>query len=62
MYYSARIESAPAPVSPTEEELAAAKKSAREIAHRQRREDLGLPLTATNAECEAAEAAQQYDY
>ena len=53
---TARIESAPAPASPTEEELAAAKEAARVIEHRERREDLGLPLTATDAECEAVEA------
>ena len=46
---SARIESAPAPASPTEEELAAAKAW-------QRRRSLGLPQTATDAECAAAEA------
>ena len=51
------IESAPAPAAPTDEELAAAKESAREIARQQRRENLGLPETATDAECEAAEAA-----
>ena len=39
-----------------EEELAAAKEAAIELAHRGRREDLGLPLTATDAECEVAEA------
>ena len=44
-----------------EEELAAMREFAREIAHRQRREVLGLPLMATDAECEEAEAAQQ-DY
>ena len=41
-----------------EEELAAA----REFARRQRRERLNLPLTATDAECEAAEAAAEDDY
>ena len=46
---SARIESAPAPASPTEEELAAAKAW-------QRRDTLRLPQTATDAECAAAEA------
>ena len=50
---SARIESAPAPVSPTEEELAAAQENERWY----RRERLDLPLTA--AECEAAQAAQE---
>ena len=55
--HSARIESAPAPASPTEEELAAA-------AAWQRRDRLDLPQTATDAECAAAEAApqQQDDY
>ena len=47
---SARLDSAPAPASPTEEELAAAKVW-------QRGERLGLLPTATDAECEAAEAA-----
>ena len=37
-----------------------AKDSAREIALRQRREGLGLLQTATDAECEAAEAADDY--
>ena len=46
---SARIESAPAPAPPTEEELAAAKAWRRRV-------DLQLPSTATDAECEAAEA------
>ena len=59
---SARIESAPAPASPTVEELVAATEAAREIARRQRRVDLGLPLTATDAECEAAEAVAADDY
>jgi len=45
---SARIESAPAPASPTEEELAAAKAWGR-------RSVLRLPQTATDAECAAAE-------
>ena len=49
---SARFESAPAPASPTEEELAAAKAW-------QRRDSLRLPQTVTDAECEAAEAQQQ---
>ena len=48
---SARLESAPVPESPTEEELVAAK----EFARNRRREVLGLALTATDAECEAAE-------
>jgi hypothetical protein len=48
---SARIESAPAPASPAEEELAAAKAW-------QRRRRLGLPQTAMDAECDAAEAAE----
>jgi hypothetical protein len=48
----ARIESAPAPASPTAEELAAAKAW-------QRRHLLGLPQTATDAECAAEEAAPQ---
>ena len=48
---SVRIESAPAPVSPTEEELAAA-------VPWQRRDRLGFPQTATDAECEAVEAAE----
>ena len=47
---SARIESGPAPASPTEEELDAAN----EYRRRCRREDLGLPQTATDAECEVA--------
>ena len=47
---SVRIESAPAPPSPTEEELAAAKAW-------ERRWVLRLPQTATGAECAAAEAA-----
>ena len=47
---SARIESSPPPESPTEEELAAARAW-------QRRSVLSLPQTATDAECEAAEAA-----
>ena len=47
--YSARIESMPAFASPTEEELAAAKAW-------ERRDWLRLPPTATDAECEAAEA------
>ena len=51
----ARIESAPAPPSPTEEELAAAK--GREA--RQRREVLDLPETATDAECAAIEAEEE---
>ena len=54
---SARIESAPAPPSPTEAELAAAK--AWELAAAQawdRRNGLDLPVTATDAECEYAEA------
>ena len=51
---SARIESAAAPPSPTEEELAAA------VAW-QRRDRLDLPQTATDAECAAAEAPQQQD-
>jgi hypothetical protein len=66
---SSRIESAPAPPSPTEEELTAVKEAvetAQETARQQRREDLELPLTATDAECDAAEeaeeAAQQDDY
>ena len=46
----ARMETAPAPASSTEEELAAAKVW-------QRRNWLGLPSTATDAKCEAAEAA-----
>ena len=51
---SARIQSAPAPPSPTKEELAAAKK----WWPLHRRESLGLPQTATDAECEAAEEAE----
>ena len=51
---SARSESTPAPDSPTEEELAAAK----EFMRQQRRLDLGLPLAATDAECEAREQAE----
>ena len=47
--FSARIESARALASPMGEELAAAKAW-------QRRSELGLPPTATDAECEAAEA------
>jgi hypothetical protein len=47
-----RIESAPAPASPTEEQLAAAKAW-------QRRDLLDLPQTATDAECAAAEAADR---
>ena len=54
---SARIEPAPAPLSPTEEELTAAK----DFVHRRRREDLGLPLTATDAECKAQERANAYE-
>jgi len=48
------------PALPTEEELAAAKEAAetaQETARRVRREDLELPLTATDAECDAAEEA-----
>ena len=54
---SARIESAPARASPTEEELAAAKVW-------QRRDGLTLPQTATDTECEAAEAEapDNHDY
>ena len=55
---SVRIEPAPAPASLTEEELTAAKEAAQELACQGCREDLGLPLTATDAECEAAEAEQ----
>ena len=54
---SARIESAPATPSPTEAELAAAREATHDL-RRERREDLGLPLAATDAECEAAEAAE----
>ena len=54
---SSVIESAPAPPSPTDEELTAAKEFARAEARLRRREELGLPLTATDAECEAAEGA-----
>ena len=50
---SACIESVPAPASPTEEELVAAK--AWQAWHR--REQLGLPALATDAECEVAEEA-----
>ena len=53
----ARIESVPAPASPTEEELAAA----RDFARRERRQRLDLPLTATHAECEAAAADEWYE-
>ena len=49
---SARIESAPAPASPTEEELVVAKSW-------QRRDGLGLPQTATDAECEELATAQE---
>ena len=49
---SVHIESAAVPVSPTEEELAAAKAW-------QRRSLLHLPQTATDAECEAAEGAEE---
>ena len=52
---SARIESAPAPPSPTEEELAAAKAW-------QRRTRLGLLLTATDAECAAASQGREGNY
>jgi hypothetical protein len=58
---SARIESAPAPASPTEEELVTAKaaaQAAQEAIRRQRREGLGLPHTATDAECDAADEAE----
>ena len=48
---STRIASGPAPASPTDEELAAAKVW-------QRRERLYLPQTATDAECAAAEATE----
>ena len=51
---SARIESAPAPASPTEEELAGARAW-------QRRRALDLPQTATDAECAAAEAEHAAD-
>ena len=47
---SVRLDSAPAPPPPTEEELAAATAW-------QRRSRLGLLPTATDAKCEAAEAA-----
>jgi len=50
---SAHIESAPAPVSPTEEVEQAAAKAW------QRRSLLHLPQTATDAECEAAEEAEE---
>ena len=50
---SVRIESAPAPESPTEKELAAATAW-------QRRSSLGLPQTATDAECTAAEAGEDH--
>jgi hypothetical protein len=50
--YSLRIESAPAPASPTEEQLAAAKAW-------QRRGVLGLPPAATDAECAAKEAEDE---
>jgi hypothetical protein len=49
---SVRIESAPAPASPTEEQLAAAKAW-------QRRGVLGLPPAATDAECAAKEAGDE---
>ena len=51
---SARIKSAPAPASPTEDKLAAAT----EFVRRLRRDGLGLPPTATDAECEAREQAE----
>ena len=49
---SARIESAPAPASPTEEELAVAKACLRRFS-------LGLPQTATDAECAAVEEEEE---
>ena len=58
---SARIEAAPTPTSPTEEDLAAAKEFARANVRRVRRQQLHLPLTATDAECEAAERPQQQE-
>jgi hypothetical protein len=56
---SARLESGPAPASPTEGELAAAKAWQARHAWQARRENVGLPLTATDAECEAVEAAAE---
>ena len=55
---SARIESAPVPQSPTEEELTVAKT----WQARHRRARLGLPALVTDAECEVAEEAAADDY
>eukprot|EP01046_Picozoa_sp_COSAG06_P029934 COSAG06_NODE_2813_length_6243_cov_7.236165_8_plen_353_part_00 len=56
---SARIESAPAPASPTAEELTSANDWFARAAARERRIRLELPLTATDAECAVAEAYYQ---